>query len=109
MGKVCKGRAVVRRRRRRGRRRSNRRRYVGNGQRGWVHTFASDGPKTSTLLTCSSWLWEAPGEATQEPVRRTAAPTARLGVGTSSGVSGGGYSGTGEEWEREGEVRERRA
>jgi hypothetical protein len=42
------------------------------------HTFASDGPKTSTLLTCNSWLWAAPGEATQEPVRRTAAPTARL-------------------------------
>lgn len=35
----------------------------------------------STSLACSSWLCPAPGEETQDPFKRTAAPTVKLQMG----------------------------
>lgn len=45
---------------------------------GGLLTLGSDGPKTSTRAACSSWLCALPGEATHDPVRRTAAPMLSL-------------------------------
>lgn len=41
-------------------------------------TLGSEGPRTWTLSTWSSWDCPAPFEGTQDPVRRMAAPRARL-------------------------------
>lgn len=62
-----------------------RNRWVSCGRMPWEpHTLASEEPKTFTSLTCNSWLCAAPGEATQEPVSRTAAPTVRLQMSESA-------------------------
>lgn len=53
-------------------------------------TPGSDGPRTSTSLTLSSWLWNCSrfSDGTHDPRRRTAVPTLRLDGGEAQRVGG---------------------